>query len=199
MQYKEYVENYGTMDHVLIRMVNSFPYFKEKKIVENGVERIATNYHVADGMFSTYINYEMDNGLCAEISKGIRFEGGVCNYPVLVTNVDAEPMYIRTESGFCDLKPGEVLVIRNPLECDVKKEDEGLLASLVEQLKQDPRIARVETDKLRFYVKPYDTVPYNLYYFASFFMRERRDLSEITLEEMSRFIIPGHENGEILI
>ena len=49
MTYEEYETQYGTLDHILIQMTNSFPHFKEKIIVENGVKRRESNYHVADG------------------------------------------------------------------------------------------------------------------------------------------------------
>ena len=95
MTHEEYRKKYGAEDHILIRISDSFPFFKEKLIIENGKERIETNYHIADGMFSRYTNYELPNGaLSAETSWTPKFkavhlkEEKRC--PVLITNAGKE-------------------------------------------------------------------------------------------------------------
>ena len=125
MTYDEYREKYGSRDHMLIRMSDSFPFFKEKLIVKNGEERVETNYHIADGNYSCYINFEPPEGsLAAEISWRPRFEDvfGI-DHPVLVTNVGKEEFEIDlrnihmqgSEYGPLEragvLHPGEVFAI----------------------------------------------------------------------------------------
>ena len=115
MTYEEYLKTYGKKDHILIRMTDSFPFFKEKYIVENGTERIATNYHIADGMFSCYINFELPKcPLSAEITGHPRFEmydGYRC--PILITNVGEKSIEVNIgyvgDTGI--LNPNEVLGI----------------------------------------------------------------------------------------
>ena len=96
MTYNEYLEKYSKSDHILIKMTDSFPFFKEKYIIENGVERIDTKYHIADGMFSSYINFELPGcPLAAEITGYPRFElndGYSC--PILITNVGDKPIEV---------------------------------------------------------------------------------------------------------
>ena len=111
MTYQEYLDKYENVDHLLIRMTDEFPYFCEKRIIRNGQEHIETNYHIADGMFSTYINYEVDCGLSARIDKTITFEG-ICDYPVFVTNVSDNKIELRIDDSTGILEPGEVLAIR---------------------------------------------------------------------------------------
>ena len=115
MTYEEYLKTYGKKDHILIRMTDSFPFFKEKYIVENGEERIETNYHIADGMFSCYINFELSKcSLAAEITGIPRFEinsGYRC--PILITNVGEKSIEVNIghlgDTGI--LNPNEVLGI----------------------------------------------------------------------------------------
>ena len=115
MTYDNYKSKYSRKDHVLIRMTDSFPFFKEKYIVENGEEKIETNYHIANGVFSCYINYEMPkHPLAAEITGTITFElhdGYGC--PVLITNVGNEPIEVNIGTGGSSgtLHPGEVFGI----------------------------------------------------------------------------------------
>ena len=111
MTYEEYTARYDNVDHVLIRMKSDFPYFQEKRIVENGIERIEINYHVTNGMFSNYINYELPCGLAALISQTIRFEISNCPTPIFITNVDAENIELYVENVIGILHPGEVLAI----------------------------------------------------------------------------------------
>ncbi len=99
MTHAEYEKRYGKMDHILIRMTDTFPFFKEKYIMENGAERIETNYHIADGMFSRYTNFELPNGSCSAETSGTPIFESVClkpenRCPVLVTNVGTEPFEI---------------------------------------------------------------------------------------------------------
>ena len=115
MTLQKYEETYSNKDHILIRLMDSFPYFDAKKIVENGVERIEKNYHIADGLFSCYINYELHPvPLAAEISNGAYFElckGYSC--PILITNVGENPVHVGFEKlgDNGDLYPKEVLAI----------------------------------------------------------------------------------------
>lgn len=92
----EYERLFAGKDHILIRMTDSFPYFKEKYIVENGFGRTETNYHIADGMTSCYINFELHPvPLVAEVSRTPKFElqnGYSC--PILITNVSDRPVYV---------------------------------------------------------------------------------------------------------
>ena len=115
MTFTEYNTKYGSIDHALIRMTDSFPFFKEKVFIKNGRSRTESNYHIADGLYSTYINYEMPGGgISAEISGHPRFEIS-CNYdyPVFITNVDDNPFEVH----FCgkpewgEILPNEVLAI----------------------------------------------------------------------------------------
>lgn len=113
MTYKEYKENFGTENHILIRMTDSFPFFKEKLVVENGEERIETTYHIANGMFSCYINYELPlGGLSAEISGTPRFEiTARYPYPIFVTNVGNNAFEIRYDEITGMIEPDEVLAL----------------------------------------------------------------------------------------
>ena len=44
MKYEEYITKYENTDHVLIRMTDSFPYFKEKMVVKNGVSLVYRHF-----------------------------------------------------------------------------------------------------------------------------------------------------------
>ncbi len=69
MKEADFYEKNKDKDYIIIKLTDEFPYFKEKVFFISGKEKIEKNYHIADGMFSTYINYEMpDNGIAAEIS-----------------------------------------------------------------------------------------------------------------------------------
>lgn len=115
MTYREYRMKYGEIEHVLIRMTDSFPYFKEKVIMKNGIARVENNYHIADGLFSTYINFEMpDGGISAEISGCPRFETPRDYlYPVFITNVGDKSfdIHLNGENGWGSISPDEVLAI----------------------------------------------------------------------------------------
>ena len=117
MTYKEFVDN-RFEDYILIKMTDSFPYYIEKEICKNGERHADNKYHIADGMFSTYINYEMpDNGISAELSLRPRFEiTGKYDSPVYVMNAGGEGFEITVlgwdTSGM--LRPGEVLPIYPP-------------------------------------------------------------------------------------
>lgn len=115
MTFREYRTKYGSVDHALIRMLDTFPFFKEKVFMKNGLAHIENNYHIADGLFSTYINFEMpENGISAEISGAPRFELNCkYDYPVFITNVGDNPLEVH----FCfkpewgEISPDEVLAI----------------------------------------------------------------------------------------
>jgi|GEM_PF-6722992 len=114
MTYKEFVDNRFD-DYILIKMTNSFPFYIEKEICKNGERHVDKKYHIADGMCSRYINFEMpDNGISAEISVCPRFEiTGRYDSPVYVMNAGEEGFDI-TVSGWITsgmLRPGEVLPI----------------------------------------------------------------------------------------
>lgn len=115
MTYREYRMKYGEIEHVLIRMTDSFPYFKEKVIMKNGIARVENNYHIADGLFSTYINFEMpDGGISAEISGCPRFETPRDYlYPVFITNVGDKSfdIHLNGENEWGSISPDEVLAI----------------------------------------------------------------------------------------
>lgn len=111
MTYEEYSAAFDNVDHLLIRMTDTFPYFKEKRIIRSGKEYIETNHHIAYGMYCTYINYEVDSGLSAEIEKTIRFEGDHGDTPILVTNSSDSPIEIRVGDMTGLLHPREVLGI----------------------------------------------------------------------------------------
>ena len=127
MNYNEYIARFDSRDHILIRMTDSFPYFKEKRIISHGLERIETNYHIADGMLATYVNFELPvpGALSALISVGhIRFEDCFCDVPVLITNVSGSPIGIRLGDTIGKLNPNEVLGIH---PADLKQETITLL------------------------------------------------------------------------
>ncbi|MCR5237369.1 MAG: hypothetical protein K6E34_09250 [Lachnospiraceae bacterium] len=113
MTYQEYMEQYGNTDHYLIRMTDVFPFFAEKRIIKGGEERIEKNYHIANGNLITYINYEMDNQICAAVDHEmrIRFENGCGDCPVLITNIGEEKLEILMGDQMGYLKPNEVLGI----------------------------------------------------------------------------------------
>ena len=77
------------------------------------------------------------------------------------------------------------------------KGEQAFIESMSDKLEQDPRIARVDRDELLFYVKSEESIPYNLYYFALFFMDKGREVSDITIEEMSQFILPEYQDSAI--
>ncbi len=115
MKYEEYSEKYENTDHILIRMTDYSPYFKEKMVVKNGIRRIDDDHCISYGLFSTYIGFEMpDDGIYAEISGHPRFEiTWKYEYPVFITNVGEHSF----EVSFCgkdvrgEIRPGEVLAI----------------------------------------------------------------------------------------
>jgi len=126
MTYDEYTAQYDQIDHLLIRMKADYPYFQEKRIIENGIERIEKNYHVTNGMFANYINYEVPYGLAALISQTIRFEISNCPTPIFITNVDAENIELYVENVIGILHPGEVLPIYpKELSIDTVRQFEG--------------------------------------------------------------------------
>ena len=115
MTYEEYRQRYGKQDHVLICLTDTPPYFKEKRIVKNGTEWVETNYHIHNGTFSTYINYEMPDEMemvaSAEISGSPRFE--ICGREdtlIFITNVSDEQIEVELDPslmGF-EARPGKV-------------------------------------------------------------------------------------------
>lgn len=114
-------------DYILIKLTDEWPYFVEKVFVKDGVSRTETNYHIADGMYSTYINYEMpDNGISAEISGPISFE--VCGHydcSVYVMNCGNEAKKIKVSTyntSTWPLEPGEAAAIYP--ECKVQVEED---------------------------------------------------------------------------
>lgn len=94
---KIYKQNADQYNYILIKLTDTFPFFEEKVFVTDGVERREKNYHIADGMFSTYINYEMPrNQISAEISGPISFEiTGDFECPVWVMNAGTKELTIR--------------------------------------------------------------------------------------------------------
>ena len=120
MTFEEYKTEYGNRNHILIRMTDTFPYFKEKYYYENGNERTETNYHIANGNYCCYINYELSDGrqLSAEVSGYPKFEiydnYGCC---IFVQNTGKTSFDIRLDmitklNNFPGpITPGEVLAI----------------------------------------------------------------------------------------
>ncbi|MCR5094855.1 MAG: hypothetical protein K6B72_12885, partial [Lachnospiraceae bacterium] len=155
---------YGKKDHILIRMTDSFPFFKEKYILENGVERIETNYHIADGMFSRYTNYELPNGACsAETSGTPMFETVYLEpenrCPVLITNVGTESFEIslsrvQMPDGYQPvaatgmIHPDEVFGIYPPHEAmdTLKQFEEAVMKEFT--AKRENRITQDEINRL---------------------------------------------------
>lgn len=88
MKEADFYEKNKDKDYIIIKLTDEFPYFKEKVFCKSGKEKIEKNYHIADGMFSTYINYEMpDNGIAAEISIYPIFEiAGSYDGPIYIMN-----------------------------------------------------------------------------------------------------------------
>ena len=126
MTNEEYHKKYDDVDHVLIRMTDSFPYFKEKVFHSNGRDIIDSSYHFADGVFSCYINFEMpDNGLSAEISGCPQFEITTDDpMPILITNIGTKPFDARVVFGsFAAITPGAIFEIHpmNEIESLAKK------------------------------------------------------------------------------
>ena len=117
MTYKEFVDKRFD-NYILIKMMDSFPFYTEKEICKNGERHADNKYHIADGVTSTYINFEMpDNGISAEVSSYPRFEiTGRYDSPVYVMNAGGEGFDITVlgwdTSGM--LSPGEVLPIYPP-------------------------------------------------------------------------------------
>ncbi len=120
MTFDEYKNEYGKKDHILIRMTDSFPFFKEKYYYENGNERTETNHHITNGTYCCYINYELPDGkpLSAEVSGTPKFEiyDGY-GRPIFVQNIGETSFDIRldviTKPFNCPgpINPGEVLAI----------------------------------------------------------------------------------------
>lgn len=114
--YDSFLRNMKDKDYILIKLKDEWPFFAEKVFVKDGKTRTESNYHIADGMFSTYINYEMpNNSISAEISGPIAFEiSGTYDCPVYVMNSGKELMYIRVTryvTSTWPLNPGEVAAI----------------------------------------------------------------------------------------
>ncbi|MCR5511099.1 MAG: hypothetical protein K6F54_09145 [Lachnospiraceae bacterium] len=97
MTYERFLEHIKDNDYILIKLTDTYPFFVEKVFVKVGETQTANNYHIADGMFSRYINLEMpDNGISAEISGPIRFEiSGNYDCPVYVMNTSKSIIEIR--------------------------------------------------------------------------------------------------------
>ena len=122
MTYEEFQSRTEDRDYILIKMSDHFPFFQEKVFMQDGKKRVETNYHVADGMFSCYVNFEM-NGISVEVTGAVRFEiSGSYDCPVYVTNIGTDSFEMRLpqqkwmfdEEGYCyggELLPGEVLAI----------------------------------------------------------------------------------------
>jgi hypothetical protein len=124
-------------------------YFKDKIVVENGIERVETNYHIVDGMTSTYINYELRNGdgVSAEISGIPRFE--ICRgsqyCPVFITNAGNESFEIKVGLIF-ELVPDEVLAIfPEELAGEIKEKHDAYISEIPIS---DRTLNQVEINKL---------------------------------------------------
>ncbi len=141
MTYDEFYAKYSSEDHALLRLTDVFPFFDSKVIVDQGIKTEDKKYHIADGMFSTYINFEMPHGgLSAEISGTMRFE--IClntTYPVFITNVGKEPLEFRIDDSIGEIKPKEVFAIYpEKLKAETCEElDEQLFERVKPKLTQD--------------------------------------------------------------
>ncbi len=69
MTYREYRMKYGEIEHVLIRMTDSFPYFKEKVIMKNGIARVENNYHIVDMHFGHFNVIKFDQRPFSDIDS----------------------------------------------------------------------------------------------------------------------------------
>lgn len=121
-------------DYILIKLNNECPFFQEKVFVKDGNSRVETNYHIANGYNSNYINYEMpDNGISAEVSGPIRFAiNGKYDCPVYVMNAGKESLEYEVRSGLyiLPLAPGMIAAIY-PEEL-AKAEEEAYVEKLAE-------------------------------------------------------------------
>ena len=119
MTYERFLKHIKNEDYIMIKLTDEYPFFVEKVFVIDGKTTVSNNYHIADGMFSHYINYEMpDNGISAEISGPIRFEiSGKYNCPVYVMNTSRNTIEVRvclrSFSSTCTwpVEAGEVVAI----------------------------------------------------------------------------------------
>lgn len=124
-------------DYFLIKLNNEWPFFQEKIFVKDGKSHTETNYHLANGSFSTYINYEMpDNGVAAEISGPIRFEvNGNYDCPVFIMNSSDEPMEYMVRSYTCTLSlPPDAVAYIYPAG-KVKEDEEAYFEKLAKEVK----------------------------------------------------------------
>ena len=119
MTYEGFLKYIKDKDYIMIKLTDEYPFFIEKVFVKAGETNTASNYHIADGMTSHYINYEMpDNGISAEISGPIKFEiSGKYDCPVYAMNTSKNTIevrvYLRGFSSTCTwpLEAGEVVPI----------------------------------------------------------------------------------------
>ncbi len=133
LQYYDSIIN-SPKDYILIKLNNEWPFFQDKVFVKDGSSRTETNYHIANGNSSIYINYEMpDNGISAEISGPIRFEvSGKHDCPVYVMNAGNELLEyeIRSSAYTLPLAPGMIAPIYP--EKLAKAEEEAYIEKLAE-------------------------------------------------------------------
>ncbi len=134
LQYDDFLEN-PPRDYILIKLNNECPFFHEKIYVKDGTSRTETNYHLANGYNSNYINYEMpDNGISAEVSGPIRFEvNGKYDCPVYIVNAGKESLEYKIRSGAytMSLAPGMITAIYS--EELAKAEEEAYIEKLEEE------------------------------------------------------------------
>lgn len=134
LQYDVFIKN-PPREYILIKLNNECPFFREKVFVKDESSRTETNYHIANGNFSSYINYEMpDNGISAEISGTIKFEvSGRYDCPVYVMNAGDEVLEYKISSGICTmpLAPGAVAPIY-PYEM-ARAEETGYIEKLAKE------------------------------------------------------------------
>ncbi len=88
MKETDFYEKNKDKDYIIIKLTDEFPYFKEKVFYKSGKERIDKSYHLANGLYSTYINYEIPNiGIAAEITRYPVFEiAGSYDCPIYIMN-----------------------------------------------------------------------------------------------------------------
>ena len=134
LQYDDFMKN-PPRDYILIKLNNECPFFREKVFVKDGESHTETNYHLANGYNSNYINYEMpDNGISAEISGPIRFAIiGKYDCPVYIMNAGNESLEYKIRSGAytMPLAPGMITAIY-PEEL-AKAEEEAYIEKLAEE------------------------------------------------------------------
>lgn len=132
MTYENFIKENETKDYILIKLTDKSPFFLEKVFTKDGEIKVEKNYHIADGMFSRYINFEMpDNGISAEISGTISFEiTGKYDCPVYVMNTSENIITIRVfgiSSCAWTIEAGTVVAIYPQ---QMAEEYDGILSEL---------------------------------------------------------------------